>query len=100
MFQSGKILIYLLTCILYFQLEKNCGLIFKASNKRKGREVDIFLSSTHETRNPIYISSNKPTGKTDGVGTRKHKIGAISKACFWKRRKRKTAREITNKKHA
>lgn len=49
----------------------------------------MLFSSTHESRNSVYTSSNKPTGETDGAGTRKHKIGAISKAMFLEEKKKR-----------
>jgi hypothetical protein len=39
------------------------------------------------TRNPICIGISKPIGKTDGAGTRKHKIAAISISMILEKKK-------------
>lgn len=52
-------------CFIFFVWMKWWFEFKKKSISSREIEAEIFSFWTHETRNPIYTTSNKPTGKTD-----------------------------------
>lgn len=98
-FKAIIVTVWIVRYALYSQFEYNGGYIYKNIPVQVKREsLKPFFFQTHERRNPICTTSNKPTGKTGKAGREKHKIGAIYTTLFQKE-KRKIAWEITNKKH-